>query len=387
METAWHLLIQKNKTFCHLNPVLPIDLKALAYRLTNEHHCHEPLVWIMSSGSSALSQSSFKLIGLSHKALFASAASVNDHLQVQPEDSWLNILPLFHVGGLSILYRALQADISCHNLWSSDFKWNPSHFIQECQRRQATLTSLVPTQVYDLVKEKLSPPKNLRAIVVGGARLSTELYQQARQLGWPLLPSFGMTEAASQIATAPLQTLNYPPAEEAPLQILSHWLVKCGEDHRLQLKGPSLMAGFYPIFDGVAKDWLDPKDQAGWYVTQDCGRTNGKFLTILARTDEVIKVLGEKVNLASLRNHLASLQKQLPFADRCTLIATPDKRLGYKLVLVGEESRENLEILRQHFNQMVLPFEKIQALVPNIIIPRSPLGKILHGQLLDEIRV
>ena len=70
------------------------------------------------------------------------------------------------------------------------------------RRRMPRSSSLVPAQVLDLVRAGLRPPPVLRAIVVGGGAISAELYRDARALGWPVLPSYGMTECCSQIATA-----------------------------------------------------------------------------------------------------------------------------------------------------------------------------------------
>ena len=161
--------------------------------------------WIATSGSSGRP----KLVALSREALLASAEAVNRHLESGPSDVWVNVLPLFHVGGLSILARAERSGARvAGNLDTSALPpWDPREFLDLLEREKATLTSLVPTQVHDLAARELRPPASLRAVLVGGARLTRDLYQAARGLGWPLLPTYGSTELASQAATAELSSL------------------------------------------------------------------------------------------------------------------------------------------------------------------------------------
>ena len=164
MANSWRDVIEINQSQIHLNPTLPSELQQYLIELSQSHALlsSKPLVWILSSGTSSLNQNSYKLIGLSHDAFLASAQAVNDHLAVTTADVWLNILPLFHVGGLRILYRSYSSNIACHNLWAPHYKWNPHAFTDALKTTNSTLTSLVPTQVYDLVSANLSAPSPLR---------------------------------------------------------------------------------------------------------------------------------------------------------------------------------------------------------------------------------
>ncbi len=93
-------------------------------------------------------------------------------------------------------------------------RWDAPAFAAWLAENQVTHTSLVPTQVHDLVAAGVQAPVSLRAIVVGGGHLDAATGRAARALGWPVLASYGMTEAASQIATQGLDSLKtlYQPA-------------------------------------------------------------------------------------------------------------------------------------------------------------------------------
>src|SRR5687768_11733428 len=135
-------------------------------------------VWLATSGTSG----ALKLTALSKKALLASAASVNRHLQSDSKDVWCCVLPTFHVGGLGIYARAL---LSGARVITEG--WDPVRF---GANPEISLASLVPAQVADLVRLGVRAPRSIRAVIVGGGALGTGLYAQAGELGWPVLPSY-----------------------------------------------------------------------------------------------------------------------------------------------------------------------------------------------------
>ncbi len=330
--------------------------------------------WLSTSGTTGRP----KLVALSRDALLASAEAVNRHLESGPFDVWVNVLPLFHVGGLAILARAEESGAkAAGNLDPAALPpWSPEEFLALLAREKATLTSLVPTQVYDLAARRLSPPPSLRAVLVGGARLEKDLYLAARRLGWPLLPTYGSTEVASQAATAELSSLEefkYP-----SLRILSHIQVR-EEEGFLAFRGPSL---FTAILEGPGKEDLFQRPRGSWWRSEDLGRVRGNCLEILGRAGDFVKVGGEAVGLPALRERLEALARKLSFPGDALLAARPDSRLGTELILVYSGAAEKeAKALVLAFNEEVLPFERIRAARFLESIPRTPLGKIAWGEI------
>ena len=235
-----------------------------------------------------------KIALLSKEAFLISAEAVNKHLQCESHGLWLIPLSLFHVAGLSVLVRAFCGGYS---LKKSEGKWEGESFVKDLNLQKASYTSLVPAQVYDLVARKLASPKNLELALVGGGNLHPALYKEARGLGWPLLPTYGMTETCSQIATAERTSLR---GKKFPfLKILSH--IKIRERKGiLEVKSPSLLTGY---FDISKKEFYDPKTSKGWFSTQDRGSLkNG--LALKGRVDEQVKVSGRLVSLKKLSERL-----------------------------------------------------------------------------------
>lgn len=366
-----HALFLGNESQLLLNPRLSTheqDLLKDLYRRFADFPSH---VWIASSGSAQKIAESKKLYALSKQALLASAKAANEHLQVTHRDRWLNVLPHFHVGGLGIHARAFLSDSSVVDL--TENPWSPLEFTQSCQSQQITLSSLVPTQVFDLVSLQLRAPESVRAIVVGGAALSPELYRRARALGWRLLPSFGMTEFCSQIATADLLSLTQTEFPKA-LKILSHVQLKIADNGCLAVDGASKFTGFAQEISGEKK-WSQAP--LGAFVTSDRAEIMDGFLIPQGRGVEFVKIKGEGVSLLWLREKLFELCSK----HQITLVALPDQRDGAKLVLVGEDPSDILHMTAKEYNQQAAPYERVSCVAQVSMLPRTELGKIRWEEL------
>lgn len=367
-----------------LNPQLT-DLETTSLKLLAMKYQLPAHVWIASSGSSASSTQSTKLIALSKKAVLASAKSVNTHLQVTDKDIWAQVLPLFHVGGLGIEARSFLSGSKVVSALVKEISWDAKYFHQVLESKHVTLSSLVPTQVYDLVSLGLRSPNSLRAVIVGGAALSDDLYLKARELGWPLLPSFGMTEASSQIATASVDNLS---ENKRDLQVLPHLQVRLSDNGLIEVSGESILTGYAQRIKNL-ETFVDPKKE-GWFETSDIGIVDGNTICPEGRSEDFVKILGEGVSLLkldqTLESVLASMKIKNP--DQYALVAAPDERSGAKIVLLlgdaNTEAKTILDLIRS-FDQKVNPYEKIKEHHFVEEIPRSSLGKLLRKKLLDQL--
>jgi O-succinylbenzoic acid--CoA ligase len=302
-------------------------------------------VWLSTSGTTG----ALKLTALSKRALLASAAAVNRHLQSDANDVWLCVLPTFHVGGLGIYARAFLSGARVATTgWEG-----------------VTLASLVPAQVSDLVRDRVVPPPSLRAVVVGGGALSPELYEAACTLGWPLLPSYGMTECCSQVATAPLATRNLQP----DLMLLDHIEARIESDGRFALRSEALLSGY-----ATDEGFVDPKID-GWFITEDIASIEARVLLVEGRRGDFVKIGGESVDLSRLDRILASLG-----AD-AAVFPVPDERLGHVIGLAVASG--DADAIAAAFNARVFPFERARRVVRVHEIPRTPLGKLQRGRLAE----
>jgi O-succinylbenzoic acid--CoA ligase len=377
---------QNDESYVLLNPRLsPGELASLEEVATeiSRRHDLKGHIWLATSGSTAESAVENKLVALSKQAFLASATAVNHHFQASASDTWLQVLPRFHVGGLGIEVRAALAQSQV----ISDFeKWNPERAVSLMQDRKVTIASMVPTQVFDVVQAKLSAPKYLRAVIVGGGALTETLYQRARKLGWPLLPSYGMTETCSQIATASLESLH---SESMPLaKKLNHAEWRTTPEGLLQVKGSSLLTLYgQRQKDGSIRDW-DPKTE-GWFTSEDHVVLQDDFIRVLGRGSDFIKIGGEGSSLGRLREIFERALSQVDgsVGQQLLLIDAPSPRLGTEIHMVStrRDLESQLKLLQEIFNREVLPFERIREVKYISSVPRSELGKVLWAQLKRDL--
>jgi O-succinylbenzoic acid--CoA ligase len=340
------------------------------------------VVWIFSSGTQAVGR--VKAIGLSFDAILESARSVNSHLQAGPKDIWSVEIPDYHVGGFSIYARAKLS----RSKVVKGGQWAPARTVKKWQERNVTLTSLVPTQVFDLVTHSLRAPKSLRAAVIGGGPLDPSLYLRARELGWPLLPSYGLTECASQVATAPLDSLG---RKEFPgLTVLPHARV----DFYLQRLRVQCLSACRWIATATEDGSFTLEDplRDGWFATEDLGEWKGvpisgrpQQIRVLGRQDEVVKVYGVLVPLPQVESDLRKFCQEAQGV--WTVVALGGGREGARIIVVAEDpaGKETLELGVRKYNAGVTGPYRVHE-VKTARIPRTSLGKIKRAELAESLK-
>lgn len=324
-----------------LNPRMPGEERAGLEKAVPDW---KRTIFVATSGTTG----AVKLVALTKDAILASAAAVNERLDAQKGDVWCRVLPQFHVGGLGIGARAFLTGSRV-----IDMDWDAEGFAH-CG---ATLASLVPAQVYDLVRANLRAEASLRAVLVGGGAFDPELQERARALGWPVLATYGMSECASTVTVEN--------------ELLSHLKAREERDGRIAVRGASLFKA-YVLADGTVND---PK-VGGWFVSDDFGEVSGRTVRIRGRSSDFVKIGGESVDLNRLDSILSSVR--LEGDPDAAIVAVRDPRLGHVIhvAAIGDASR-----MVEAFNKQVAPFERVRAAHLVSSIPRSSLGKLLRVEL------
>lgn len=312
------------------------------------------------------SQGEPKFVGLSRQAMEVSARAVNRFLGCGPGDRWLRALPLFHVGGHAIPLRAALAGA---DVVSMEGRWQSEAFWSTCRSRKVTLSSLVPAQVHDLWRGGWEAPPALRAVLVGGGWLDSAVWHEMRARGWPLLPTYGLTEAASQVATL-------APAASAPewLEVLPHWETSLTAEGLLALRGPSLFTCTFHRSGSAAGGW-EVRPAPEWLVTSDRVELREGRLRFLGRADELVKIRGELVDVAQVRRRLEQLAREEGWEAAVTLRTASDPRAGVRLLMEHEPAVPARRLL-ERLNAAQPAYARVEAVeVPRI--RRSALGKPL----------
>lgn len=281
-----------------------------------------------------------KPVELTYGNFHASALANAANLGVQADDRWLCCMPLFHVGGLSILTRSAvnQTEAVIHE------GFDVQRVLRALSDERITLVSLVATQLSRLLDAGVSAP-HLRAALIGGGPVPRELLARAP---FPVIPTYGMTETCSQVWTGkPL-----PGAEIAN-----------GPGGELLVRGPMVAP------KAIADD--------GWLHTGDRGHIDEHGnLSVEGRIADTIVTGGENVAAAEVEE---ALQRH-PLVDDVAVVGRPDPQWG-QAVTAFVVGRADPTELKAYARERLAGYKVPKRIERIDEIPRNAAGKILRGRL------
>lgn len=286
----------------------------------------DDLAIIHSSGTSGRP----KGVVLTYGNLYQSALSSAYRLGVLPDDRWLCPLPLYHVGGLSVILRSLLYGTALELMPTPQFDVNALNRV--LAQRPITLVSLVPTMLWRLLDARRQAwnPK-LRLVLLGGEASSPELLARCRQANIPIAATYGLTEASSQVATAsPRQTRQKPASVGKPLLFTRVRIIdRQGQDlppsalGEILVKGPTVMRGYD---NDLAATRLALRK--GWLHTGDIGYLDEDGdLYIVQRRSDLILTGGENVYPREVENAL----RRHPAIEEVIVVGVADAEWGQRV--------------------------------------------------------
>jgi len=280
------------------------------------------LVLMPTSGTSGRP----KVAILSSRAMVAAAEASASNLGWEDGDRWLLCMPLAHVGGLSVVTRCLAAR-RCVVLMANS-RFDVETIMKTVQDKRVTILSVVPTMLLRMLDRlpAWDPPGHVRAVLVGGAATPTRLLRRAADRGWPVLTSYGLTEACSQVATQRYGTTQR--GEAGSGAALAGWQVRI-EQGQVLVRGPALMTGYLGE--------PDPFDGEGWFATGDAGWLDSEGnLHVSGRLTDVIVTGGENVHPAEVEEVL----EECPGVQAACVFGVADDEWGEIVgaALVGSAS-------------------------------------------------
>lgn len=297
----------------------PIDLQRIPREdAPNRKGRARAALIIATSGSSGEP----KGVMLGAEGLRAGALAVNGLLGFGADDCWLDCLPLFHIGGLAILHRAIVTggSVALHGHFDAERLWD------DLKHQPATHLSLVPAMLARLLDVADGPPPSrLRAVLIGGDALSPLLAQRAVAAGWPLWASYGMSETGALAAAAPLgPEQRIPPLVPIPglaCEVVDETGGPTQDIGRIRLQGNTLMLGYANSL-GRPGEGLDSE---GGFLTGDLGRIDANgHLQVVGRAGETLISGGEKVYPQEVEARLL----HCPGVDFACVTGVPDPVWG-----------------------------------------------------------
>jgi O-succinylbenzoic acid--CoA ligase len=266
-----------------------------------------------------------KGVVLSRRAFIASARASEENLGFRSDDRWLLGLPIAHVGGLSILTRCLLArrTVVVPEEVAAGQRLSAEALVRTIDAARVTLVSLVPTQLEWLLTREptwMTPP-HLRAILLGGAAARPSLLERAASRGIPVLATYGLTEACSQVTTERFGAENAADGSSGtPITGTEVRII----DDVICLRGPTLFSG-YLTPSGTTR----PLNADGFFHTDDLGALDAEGrLHVLGRRSDRIVTGGENVYPAQVE----AVLERCPGVAAACVFGVPDETWGQIVV-------------------------------------------------------
>ncbi|WP_435195139.1 o-succinylbenzoate--CoA ligase [Natronomonas sp. EA1] len=302
--------------------------------------------------------------------LLSSAMASSWRLGVLPSDRWHCALPMYHMGGLAPVYRSV-----CYGtaIVVEEEDFDPAATLEQMAEHDATCVSLVPTMLRRLLDAGDLP--DLRFVLLGGAPAGEDLLAACHERGVPVAPTYGMTETASQIATA------HPEDAAAELGTVGHPLMftevtvvgengaicEAGERGELVVSGPTVTPGYYGDRSATAASFGPHGFHTGDVGYRD---EEGRFW-VTGRVDDLILSGGENIDPAEV----AGVIREHADVEDVAVVGLPDEEWGERVgaLVVGDLSVDALE---SHCRDRLAGFKRPRTVGFADALPRTASGTV-----------
>lgn len=301
------------------------------------------------------------------------------------DDRWLACLPLFHIGGLSILMRSVIYGISVviHKKFDAA---SINHAIFE---DGITIISVVAVMLQRMLADLdtnsrgTSYPSTLRCILLGGGPAPYPLLEACMHRAIPVVQTYGLTESCSQAVTlSPADAIRKIGSAGRPLPPVQlriqhdHRSASPGEPGEILLKGPTITPGYAGRPEATAQAFQD-----GWFATGDIGYldTDG-YLYVLDRRADLILSGGENVYPAEIESVLRSH----PTVEEAGACGQADHQWGQvpvAFVVLKSGSTVTAEELLNYTTQKLARYKQPRAIYFTDQLPHTSSGKLVRREL------
>jgi O-succinylbenzoic acid--CoA ligase len=279
---------------------------------------------------------------------------------VAPTDMWLCCLPLHHIGGLAIVLRS-----ALYRTAIVIEQFDPGRIAGRLAEHPVTIISLVPTMLARLL-DAGADLGALRCVLLGGGPAPATLVARALEAGVRLTPTYGLTEAASQVTTMPPGEAGGRPGSAGPPILTTEVRI---EDGLICVRGPSVAA--------------DALDEDGWLRTSDLGRLDEDgYLYVDGRRDEVIVSGGENVSPEEVERVLL----EHPGVADAGVAGVDDPEWQQAVVasvVVADGTEVSEQELREFCRERLAGFKVPKSIAFLSELPRNEQGKLLRRELVE----
>ena len=316
-----------------------------------------------------------KAVPQTFKNHLASAEGCKTSLGYSQQSKWLSVLPIYHISGLSVILRSVMEGFTVRLLE----KYNTENMLDIIKNEDITHVSLVPQTLKWLMDTGLEKPYQLEKILLGGAKLSSNLIQQALDYCLPIYNSFGMTETCSQFLTATPDMLAQrydtvgKPSDNVKVKIKDADQNGHGE---LLIKGVNVMNGY--LYPSNLTDTFED----GFFKTGDIAEIDDDgFVMIYDRRKDLIISGGENI----YPYQIESVAKHFPEIEDAVCIGQNDDTWGQVPVLyyIAQDHVDKND-LQQHFSTHLAKYKIPKAFYEVNELPYTSTGKLQRNKVMSK---
>ena len=333
-----------------------------------------------------------KIVPLLHRNVCASAENIRTTLHLIPEDSCLNIMPLFHIHGLM---APVLASLSTGASVACTPGFNALRFFSWLEEVQPTWYSAVPTMHQAILSRagrnaEAIAGARLRFIRSSSASLPPQvLHELEETFGAPVVEAYAMTEASHQMTCNQLPPgVRKPgtvgPAAGSEVSVMDDEgnLLDAGQIGEIVIRGPNVTPGYENNPEANANAFT-----SGWFRTGDQGiMDEDGYMTLTGRLKEIINRGGEKISPKEVDEVLMDH----PAVQQVVTFAVPHEKLGEEVaaaVVLREGVYATPSDLREFAAERLASFKVPRTVLVVDEIPKGPTGKLRRIGLAEQLGI
>ena len=331
-----------------------------------------------------------KIVPLSHRNVCASARNISQTLQLTSADRELHVMPLFHIHGL---IAGVLAPMAVGSMIFCTPGFNALKFFGWMKECKPTWYTAVPTMHQTILARAagnmdLIEANPLRFIRSSSSSMPPQVIAELeRVFKTPLIESYGMTEAAHQMASSPLPpgkripgSVGIAAGPEVAIMDVDGKLLAAGEIGEIVIRGENVTLGYENNDKANAEGFTN-----GWFRTGDQGTmTADGYVTLTGRLKEIINRGGEKISPREVDEVLMDH----PAVAQVVTFGMPHDKLGEEVaaaVVLREGKTATEQEIRAFVATKLADFKVPKKILLMDEIPKGATGKLQRIGLAQKL--